>query len=87
MKASIFRQSIYSPDTKKKITLAVNHIKACGEYAWQYSHGEIADDKVVMDKVAYVGDNLYDIVSDAIGLLQKEHPEPISYTQNDKIKR
>jgi len=87
LKDILVKQSIYSADTKRKITLSLNYIKACGEYAWQYSQGEIADDKVDMDRVAYVSDNLYDIVADAIGLLQKEHPEPIPYTHNDKIKR
>lgn len=87
LKDTLDKQSIYSADTKKKITLALNHIKACGKYAWQYSHGEIADDKVDMNRIAYVSDNLYNIVSDAIGFLQREHPEPIFYTQNDRIKR
>ena len=80
-------QSIYTDQEKEKITLALNHIKKCGNYARQYSEGKIAEDKVEINRIACVADNLYDVVADAIGFMQKELPAPIPFMGNEKIKR
>lgn len=80
-------QKIYSEKEKTRITLVLNYIKECGNYAREFYDGKIPDDKVVVDMIAYTYDNLYNIVSDAIGLLQTKNPEPIPYIMNDKIKR
>ena len=40
-----------------------------------------------IDKIAYTDNNLYDIICDKIGQLQKEHNLPIPYEKNDTIKR
>lgn len=53
------------------------YIKDCGTYAKKYNDGEIDDSDVEPEKLAYTDDNLYDIICDFIGKLQKEHPEPI----------
>jgi len=87
LKETLLKQSIYTKDTKTKITLALDHFKECGEYARKFSDGENSDDHVDMNKVAYVDDNLYDIISDAIGLFQKLHPEPIPFKQKESVKR
>lgn len=48
---------------------------------------QIPEDEVDADRIAYTEDNLYDIIADAIGLLQIKTPEPIPFKLNGKIKR
>ena len=40
-----------------------------------------------IEKIAYVYDNLYDIVADAIGELQLQYPDPIPFEKNSEIRR
>jgi len=80
-------QSIYTEEEKEKITLILSYIKECGQYARQFNEGKIPDDKVDIHRIAYVNNNLYDIVADLIGFMQKEHPEPIPFVGHDKVKR
>lgn len=80
-------QTIYSDVEKEKISLALEYIKECGSYAKKYNDGKISNKNVNINKIAYTKDNLYDIVADAIGFLQKENPEPIPFKINEKIKR
>ena len=46
-----------------------------------------SDDDIDMNRIAYTKDNLYDIVSDAIGYFQLKITEPIPFNKNDAIKR
>ena len=39
------------------------------------------------DRLAYTADNLYDIINDKIGKLQREHPEPEPYEHSTEIIR
>lgn len=74
-------------DEKAKIHLILNHIKECGEYARKYSEGHISDDNVDISKLAYVDDNLYDIIADAIGLLHAQSGGEIPFKMRKEIKR
>ena len=56
-------------------------------YAQKFYCGIIPENEVDMDKIAYTNDNLYDIICDKIGQLQKENSEPIPYEKNNAIKR
>lgn len=87
IKETLCSKDIFSDDEKQRIILALDYIKECGNYAKQWNNGQIPEVEVNMDKVAYTGDNLYDIVADAIGLLQSRIPTPIPYEKNDNIKR
>ena len=80
-------QSIFSEQEKEEIRVIMTYIKDCGLYAQQYNAGKISDSEVDPNKIAYTEDNLYDMICDKIGRLQKEHPEPIPYEVNDKLRR
>lgn len=45
------------------------------------------DEDVDVNRLAYVEDNLYDIICDKIGQFQKENPSPILLKRNYDIKR
>ena len=53
----------------------------------KFNSGIIPENEVDIDKIAYTDNNLYDIICDKIGQLQKEHNLPIPYEKNDTIKR
>lgn len=84
---SLLAQTIYTEDDKTTIKLIMDYLKDCGTYAERYNSGDIRDKDVILSKLAYDNDNLYDIICDYIGKLQKVHPEPIPYVRNKKIKR
>lgn len=65
----------------------MSYIKECGIYAQKFNNGKISESDVDVEKIAYVNDNLYDIICDKIGRLHKENMKPIPYEKNDKIKR
>lgn len=83
----LLEQSIFSSIEKEEITLIMSYIKECGMYAQKFYSGIIPENEVDMDKIAYTNDNLYDIICDKIGQLQKENSEPIPYEKNNAIKR
>ena len=74
---SLTEQSMFSKNQKEIVIAIMAYIKDCGTYAKKYNDGEIDDSDVEPEKLAYTDDNLYDIICDFIGKLQKEHPEPI----------
>lgn len=80
-------QNIFSDEEKQEIRIIMNYLKDCGTYAKRFYNGEILDEDVDMEQVAYVDDNLYDRICDKIGFLQKECPDPIHYEINNHIKR
>lgn len=83
IKRTLCNMSIYSEEELTKITLIMDYIKYCGEYAC--SLGDHVD--VIVNSIAYTKDNLYDIVADAIGKLQNVHPDPIPCDINYGIRR
>lgn len=87
IRSSLNAQSIFSDEDKEEISLIMNFIKECGLYAKRYNSSKSPDENVDIEKLAYTEDNLYDIICDKIGRLQKENPQPIPYRANDRIKR
>lgn len=84
---SLLEQKVFSNEEKKEICSIMRYIKECGLYAQRYNNKEIEESKIDPNKIAYTEDNLYDIICDKIGKLQKEHPEPIPYKENKNIRR
>ena len=80
-------QSIFSSIEKEEITLIMSYLKECGMYAQKFNSGIIPENEVDIDKIAYTNDNLYDIIGDKIGQLQKENSKPIPCEKNNTIKR
>ena len=62
----------------------MSYIKECGNYAQKFNHGKTLFSP---EKMAYVDDNLYDIIGDKIGQLHKAYGRPVPYEKNDNIKR
>ena len=95
VKDTLVKQDFLSQEQKEKIVVIMDYIESCGDYAVKFWDEEITDEefekitgmKFDIDRVAYVDDNLYDMVADAIGLMQKCHPEPITFTPNPEIIR
>lgn len=65
----------------------MSYIKECGIYAQKFNSGKILENNVDIERIAYVNDNLYDIICDKIGQLHKENIKPIQYEKNENIKR
>lgn len=85
LKETLCSKDIFSEEEKKKIILILNYFKDCGNYAMRFSSGQINDNDVDVNKIAYTKDNLYDIVADAIGQFYSKFPSPIPYEKNKKI--
>lgn len=83
----LLEQSIFSSAEKEEIVLIMSYLKECGTYARKFYNGIISESDVEIEKIAYTYDNLYDIICDKIGQLQKEITTPIPYEKNDAIKR
>lgn len=77
-------QSIFSEPEKEEITVIMSYIKECGIYAQKFNSGKSLFSP---KKMAYVEDNLYDIIGDKIGQLHKVYGKPIPYEKNENIKR
>lgn len=87
IKETLCAQSIYSAGEKAAFTRILSYIQECGGYARKFADGQIPDEELDVEKIAYTEDNLYDILSDAVGKLQAHHPEPIPYAKNNEIYR
>lgn len=79
IKETLCNQSIYSRLDKAKFELILSYIQDCGSYAMRWNNGNILDDELDIEKIAYTKDNLYDIIADAIGMLQAKNNTPIPY--------
>ena len=84
---SLLEQSVFSQDEKNEIRIIMTYIKECGSYAKDFFNNEIYEIELDLLKIAYTDDNLYDIICDKIGKLQKDHSEPIPYKINENIRR
>lgn len=71
----------------KKVRGALDYVRECGNYARRYNDGEIPDEEANPMLFAYVDDDLYDFVEDAIALFAERNPEPIPYEKKDFIYR
>lgn len=87
IKGSLCNQSVFDKFQKRRITVILDYIKECGCYSYEFNEGRISKDSVKIDKMAYIEDDLYDIVADAIGFLQLMHPEPIPFIVDNRVKR
>lgn len=87
LKETLCSQDIFSEEEKEKLALILDHFKACGNYAMRWNSGEIPDDELDVNRIAYTQDNLYDMIADAIGQLYSNDPSPIPYEKDEKIAR
>ena len=79
-------------EVRKQVINSLSTIKRYGQNTWKYNHGKITEEKFMKQNngilaFAYVEDDLYDTVVDAIVLFSRANPEPISFTQRSDIHR
>lgn len=87
IRETLCNQTIYTDEEKRRIELVMAYIKDCGEYAGEFYAGKISDDDLDIEKIAYTGDNLYDMIADAVGFFQSRFPDPIPFAMNGNVKR
>lgn len=79
IKETLCGQNIFENDKKVRITLITDYLKECGLYACDFREGKIPEENVEIERLAYINDNLYDMIADAIGYFALKNPEPIEY--------
>ena len=60
----------------------MSYLKECGIYAQKFNSQKISEE-VDVNKIAYINNNLYNIIRDKIGYLQKQNPQPIPYEKSE----
>lgn len=79
--------NLFEKEYMETIANALDYIKECGRYASQYNMGKISDDDVNPMLFAYVEDDLYDYIEDAIAVFAEANPQVIMYDAKDFIYR
>ena len=87
LKENLCMQPYFQEKEKDRFRVILDYLKECGEYATMVNQGKIPEKKVEIEKIAYVADNLYDILADGVGKIQKKHPEPIPNEILPNLKR
>lgn len=87
IRESMAGQAMFSKIEKEEIYLIMSYLKECGEYAQKFREGKIPEHSIDIEKIAYVNDNLYDMICDKIGKLQEAHSKPIVYKHLEHIRR
>ena len=79
--------NLFDEKQMKTITGALNYIKECGMYAYQYHTGKISEDDVNPMLFAYTDDDIYDYIEDAIAIFAEANPQKITYDVKDFVYR
>ena len=89
LKDTLCNSDVISDDEKKQVSDALNKIKTSGQYAKKFNNGEISDEEIATMKIetAYVEEDLYDIIRNAIGCFYAKNKELISYETNPNVNR
>ncbi|MCI9167112.1 MAG: hypothetical protein HFH01_02785 [Dorea sp.] len=85
--STLSEQPIFSDAAKDEAVSIMARLKSYGEYSRKVNDGEIPYDEIDMYRIAYVEDDLYDIICDKIARLHMENPEPVPYEKNEAICR
>lgn len=80
-------QPIFSEAEKDEAASIMARLKSYGEYSDKVNNGEIPYDEIDMYRIAYVEDDLYDIICEKIARLHIEHSGPVPYEKNEAIYR
>lgn len=87
LKENLVSCALFDETKIMKIKMILDYIKDNGNYARNYSNGEISDNQVDILKLAYTDDDIYDYLSDAIAEYYLAYNTPISYEIKDFIYR
>ncbi len=86
---SLCSQPCFSDEEKQGFAAILEFFRSCGEYArFILDNDDLPDDYPVdINRIAYVDDNLYDMIADAIGKMHYEAGMNIPYTANPDMYR
>lgn len=84
---TLLASKLFSEDEQRKIHAALEYIKENGNYARDYIEGRIKEYEVDVLKLAYVNDDLYDYLADAVAVFYISNKNPIVYEAKDFIYR
>ena len=87
LKSCFESSKLFSDEHLQKLSRALDFVKDCGEYARRYNEGEIPEEKADPVRFAYVDDDLYDFVSDAVAVFAINNPNDIPYEKKDFVYR
>lgn len=81
------KSNLFEQKKMETIAGALNYIKECGMYAHRCYTGKISDDDANPMFWAYIDDDLYDYIEDAIAIFAEANPQIIAYETKDFIYR
>ena len=87
IESTLCSMEIYSETEKEKFRIILKYFSECGRYALRMYDGKISSDEFDIDMIAWVDDNLYDILADAVGYWQSNSPDPVPYEPVNDIHR
>ena len=87
IKQTLADSNLFDSQRLENLSRLLDFVKECGEYAASYNAGEIPDEEADPVKFAYVDDDLYDYVTDAIAEFALANPTDIPYQKKDFIYR
>ncbi len=87
IKTTLAESGLFDAQRCEKLSRLLDFVKQCGEYAYSYGAGEISDDEADPVKFAYVDDDLYDFICDAVAEFAINNPNDIPYEKKDFIYR
>ena len=87
IRLTLIQSGLFEAQRCDKLARLLDFVKDCGEYAHSYAMGEIADDDADPVRFAYVDDDLYDFISDAVAEFAINNPTDIPYEKKDFIYR
>lgn len=82
LRSTLRQAQCLTPQEREDVNSALVRLRSCGEVAYRYYQGEISQEELEEDyngEVAYLDDDLYDRVCDAIAVFYQATPDPIPY--------
>lgn len=90
LRSTLRQAQCLTPQEREDVNSALVRLRSCGEVAYRYYQGEISQEELEEDyngEVAYLDDDLYDRVCDAIAVFYQANPDPIPYERRRPARR
>lgn len=90
LRSTLRQVQCLTPQEREDVNSALVRLRSCGEVAYRYYQGEISQEELEEDyngEVAYLDDDLYDRVCDAIAVFYQANPDPIPYERRRPARR
>lgn len=81
------KSGIFGEERLSKLKTALAYIRECGEYAYRFNSGEISEEEADPVKFAYIDDDLYDFICDAVADFAAANSEDIPFEKKDFLTR